>query len=422
MKKLLLAVLLFASTVNAQEVVDKIVAVVGDEIIMQSELEMQANYYAIQRNVDPNSEGLKDQLLKNMIDEKLLYAQAELDSIIINDEDVERQLDNQLNYFIQQYGSEDRVEEAYGMSIEKIKRELREDVRKSLMVQQVKQQRFNNINVTEREVEEFYFTYKDSIGLVPEKYDISHIFKNPVAGASLKKKIRRKAQTILDSIKNGADFAKLAEELSDDPGSAKNGGDLGSVKRGIFFPEFEAAAFQLDKNEISDVVETPVGFHIIQLLDRKGESIHTRHILFKIKPDDDADLEAIQFLNDIRDSIVRFDKDFGKMARKYSDDKETAPFGGDLGKLEIGQMQEPVLNTVKKMDEGEISYPKRIELDRGTYGYHIVLLEEHIPEHRATLENDFEELKKLAVYRKQQELYADLLKELREKVYWEIRL
>ncbi|MBI9072478.1 MAG: peptidylprolyl isomerase [Melioribacteraceae bacterium] len=422
MKKVVIFLLLSLLTINAQDVLDKIVAKVGDEIILKSELDMQANYFAIQRNVNPNDPKIREQLLNTMIEEKLLYVKAELDSIVVKDDEVDMQLDSQLNYFINQYGSREKVEEAYGMSIEKIRRELREDMRKNIMVQQIKQKNFSQVNVTRREVEEFYFTYKDSLGLIPEKFKLSHIFKNPKASEGLKQKIKLQAQELLDSIKNGGDFATLATELSEDPGSAKMGGDLGSVKRGVFFPEFEAAAFQLNPGELSEVIESPVGFHIIELLEKKGESIHTRHILLKIKPDDNADLKAIEFLTEVRDSIVRFNKSFNDMAEKFSDDKETSKFGGDLGILEVGQMEKSVLETVRKMEKNEISYPKRIQMNRDTYGYHIVKLIEHNLPHRANLENDFEELKKLAEYNKQQKQYEKMIKELKETVFWETRL
>ena len=279
--------------VFGQETADKIVAIVDDEIIMKSELDYQVNIIAIQTNANPADPALRKKVLNDMITQKLLYAQAELDSIVVSDEEVEQQLDYQMNYFIQQYGSRERVEQTYGMSIDRIKREFRDETRKQMMGERLKQQKFGNVNVTRREVEEFYENYKDSLGLIPEKFELAHIFINPKATSKVKIEAYNLAKTLLDSIKNGADFAALAKEYSDDPGSASKGGDLGTVKRGVFYPEFEAAAFALAPGQLSDVVESPVGYHIIELIDRKGESIHTRHILIKIKADDEADLRAI---------------------------------------------------------------------------------------------------------------------------------
>jgi len=418
--KMLLILLLTSLTIIGQESADKIVAIVDDEIIMKSELDYQVNITAIQSNVKPEDPGLRKKVLDNMITQKLLYAQAELDSVTISDEEVEQQLDFQMNYFIQQYGSRERVEQTYGMSIERIKREFRDDTRKQMMGERLKQQKFSAIIVTRRETEEFYENYKDSLGLIPEKFELSHIFINPKASDKVKDSSLKLAQSLLDSIKNGADFAALAIKYSDDPGSASKGGDLGTVKRGVFFPEFEAAAFALAPGELSTVIESPVGFHVIELLERKGESIHTRHILIKIKTDDEADLKAIELLTELRDSIISEKNTFGYYARKYSDDKETAKFDGELGTLEVNQLDKPLLDKVYKMKVGEVSFPKRIDINKDNYGFHIIKLRKRTPEHIANIVDDYDDIKKLAQYQKREKLFNKWLNEVKQNIYWEI--
>ncbi len=406
--------------VSGQDTIDKVVATVDEEIIMKSELDYQVNIIAIQTNANPNDPKLRKKVLNDMITQKLLYAQAELDSIVVSDEEVEQQLDFQMNYFIQQYGSRERVEQTYGMSIDRIKREFRDETRKQMMGERLKQQKFGNVNVTRREVEEFYENYKDSLGLIPEKFELAHIFINPKASSKVKDEAYNLAKTLLDSIKKGADFAELAKEYSADPGSASKGGDLGTVKRGIFFPEFEAAAFALAPGEISDVVESPVGYHIIELLERKGESIHTRHILIKIRADDEADLRAIELLADIRDSIVNEKNTFGYYAQKYSDDKETSKFDGELGTFEVSQLDKPLLDKVYKMKEGEISFPKRIDINRDNYGFHIIKVIKRTPEHIANIDEDYEDIKRLAQYQKRERMFNDWLKTIKENIFWKI--
>ena len=415
MKFKIFALLMFiAGCAYAQEVLDKIVAVVDNEIITESELDFQTNLLASRYGVSPDNPKLKEQTLNSMIEEKLAYAQANLDSIEVTDQDVDKRIDYQIQLFIQQYGSKERVEQVYGMSIEKIKRELRDDVRKNLMVQKLREKNFGNVEASRRDVEDFFDKFKDSLGVIPEKVTIAHIFRSPKSSDESKEKARAFAQAILDSIKNGADFAEMAKKYSEDPGSAKDGGDLGFVKRGVFYPEFEAAAFALQPGQISDVVESPVGFHIIELIEKRGESIHARHILIKIKADEDADLKTIDFLTAVRDSIVNGDSTFAYYAKKYSEDKDTAPFGGELGTFYINQLDKSVLDAVSKLKPGEISFPKRYEYTAGSYGYHIIKLEDRTPQHAPDLDKDYADIKKLADEYKRQNEYQKWIESLKE--------
>ena len=423
MKLNILFLFIFCSAIiNAQEVLDKIVAVVDNEIILKSELDFQVNAMAAQRNIDPSTPNLRQSVLDAMIDEKLVLAQAALDSITVSDEEVNQRIDYQINLFIQQYGSKERVEQIYGMSLEKIKRELRDDVRKNLMIQRMKDKKFASVEASRLDVEKFFDTYRDSIGIIPEKVTIAHIYRNPKASSEARQKALDFAKSLLDSLKAGADFADLAKKYSEDPASAQHGGDLGYVKRGVFYPEFESAAFSLDVGQISDVVETPVGFHIIQLLDKRGESIHTRHILIKIKTDEKADLRTIDFLTAVRDSIIKGYGTFADYAKKYSEDKQTSVFGGELGTFYMSQLDKSLVDPVSKLKEGEISFPRRIDYGKDNYGYHIIYLEKRIQEHPASLATDYPEIKKLADQYKKQEKYEAWIKELKKKIYWDVRL
>lgn len=420
MKKIFI-VLFISSTIFAQKVLDRIVAIVDNEIILQSELDFRVNMEAAQRNLNPADSTLRRAVLNSIIDEKLLYAQAEMDTIKVTDEQVQQQLDYQINYFIQQYGSREKLEQVYGMPIEKIKRSLQDDVRKNIMAQLLQQKKFGTVESTRKEVEDFFETIKDSLPLVQTRYQIAHIFVNPKTGERIKQKAKAFAQSLLDSIKAGKDFAELAKKYSEDPGNASNGGDLGYQKRGVLVPEFEAAAYSLAPNQISGVVQSPFGFHIIQLIERRGDAIHTRHILIRIKADDEADLQAIEFLNEIRDSIITGKNTFAYYANKYSDDKETAKYGGEIGTLEVSQLDKSLMDIIFKLREGEISYPKRIDVDRNTYGFHIVKLIKRIPEHKPNLDLDYNEIKRLADYSKKQKLYSKFVQEIRNNIYWEIK-
>lgn len=405
----------------AQQSVDKVIAVVDNEIILKSELEYQINLLAIQRKIDPKTPALRDQVLKMLIDEKLVYAQAGLDSISVSEDEIGKQIDYQISQLTQQYGSKERVEQMYNMSMEKIKRELRDDVRKNIMIQKMQEKKFGQVESSRREVEDFFGQFKDSLGVIPEKVKLWHIFKNPQTSSALKGKYKAAAQAILDSIEAGGDFAEFAKKYSEDPGSATQGGDLGFVKRGVFYPEFESVAYSLKEKQLSEVTESPVGYHIIQLLERRGESIHTRHILIKIKADDESDLNTIEMLTEIRDSIVRKFGTFSELAKKYSDDKETVNLGGQLGAFYLNQLDKNLLDVVGKLKENEISYPKRVNYAGDSYGYHIVWLEKKIPQHKPNIDIDYTELKKLSDEYKKQKLYAAWLEELKTKIFWEIK-
>lgn len=418
--KIIYLALLFTINLFPQQVVDKIVAVVDNEIILQSEVNFQTNLLAAKRKLNPNDPELKKRVLNSMIDDKLVYAQADIDSIKISDEEINQRIDYQIKVFTQQYGSIDKVEQVYGMSLSKIKRELRDDVKKNLMIQKIQQKKFGDVNATRSEVERFYYQFKDSLGIIPEKVHIAHIFRKPKASKATFKKYFAFANAIRDSIINGADFAIMAKKYSEDPGSKANGGDLGFVKKGVFYPQFEAAAFALKVGGISPVIKTPVGLHIIQLLEKRGEAIHTRHILIKIKKGDKADYRAINFLTALRDSIVRFHKSFKEMAKKYSEDDNSKNFGGDLGTFYLNQLDKSTLDVVSKLAEGEISFPRRFEFGRGSYGYHIVLLRKRFPEHTADLTADYNQLAKLATEYKKQKKYEQWIKDLKTKIYWKI--
>jgi peptidyl-prolyl cis-trans isomerase SurA len=414
--------LVFCNSVFAQQTIDKIVAVVNNQIVTQSELDFQTDYVAAQKKLDPTDPELKKQILDQLVNEKLVYAEANLDSITVTDDEVDQRVEDQINAFEQQYGSIENLEKVYNMSMQKIKSKLRDDVREQLMIQKLQQKNFGDVEVSGKEVEDFFNKFKDSLGVIPEKVQIAHIFMSPKASPALKAKYKEKAEAILDSLKHGADFAEMAKKYSDDPGSASKGGDLGFVKRGVFYPSFEAAAFALKPGQLSDVVETPVGFHIIQMIEKRGESIHVRHILIKVKKDQDADLKTIEFLSNIRDSIVHGDSSFAYYAKKYSEDEETKPFGGDLGTFYMSQLDNSMKDIVSNLKQGEISFPKRIDYGQDNYGYHIVYLEKRIPQHPVSLKTDYSDLEKLADNYKKQQLYNDWIKQLRKKIYFDERL
>ena len=425
-KRWLLAVLLFtASTTNeafrAQNVIDRIVAVVGDEIILESELDASVQFYVFNNRIDPKTPGLREQVLEAMVNEKLMLAKAIEDSIIVGDEEVTQELDRLIQQRIQQAGSEQQLVEIYGMPINRIKLEFRDEMQHQLMISKLQQTKFGFLNVTRREVEEFFLTYQDSLPRVPEQVELRHIFIVPKVDENTKARTYAKARTILDSIRAGGDFADFARRYSQDLGSGVQGGDLGFVRRGLFVREFEEAVFALGEGEISDIVESPFGFHIIQLLERRGESVHPRHILIKLERDATSDRQTIEFLQTLKDSVLRQQASFAELADRHSEDEETKSIGGSIGLVPLDQLDPNILTTVRELNEKEISDPVRTP-HGDMFGYHIFLLEKRVPEHAMNLSDDWKTIKQFASANKRNAEYTRWLEELHQSIYWEVRL
>ena len=421
-KILFLFVFLFSINAIAQEVLDKVVAVVDNQYILLSELEFQTQMIAYQRKLNPKDPNLKKAVLNSLIEEKLMLVQAELDSIRVTEDEVNRQLEFQIENFIQQFGSKEKLEQAYNRPLEKIKRELRDDIRSNILIQKVQDQKFARLEVSRYEVEQFFEQYKDSIGLVPEEVQLSQIFIQAKLSDYDKEVLRSKLRSILDSIKNGGDFADFARRYSEDAATAKQGGDLGFVRRGLFFKEFEEVVFTMKEGEVSDIIETPIGFHIAQLVERRGESVRVRHILLKLQPSPESEQKIIDFLSAIRDSIISGNNSFAYYARLYSEDKSTAQFGGEMGKVPVAELDPDLRNLISKMKEGEVSKPRKLTVSKDMYGYQLIYLEKRIPEHYPDINLDYDKIAQLALFRKKQKVYQELVEQLKKQVYWEIRL
>jgi len=415
-----LALCSLARPVTAQTMLDKIVAVVDKEIITDSDLQERITYIAIQNRLDAKSPELRKQVLEGMIADKLVLAQAILDSVNVTEEEVTHALDQQFQNFIRQAGSEQQLEKIYGKPVARMKREFRPEMRKQLLIQRIRQQREANLAVARREVEEFYEAYKDSIPKVSEELELSHIFMVPKPDSALQEQAHKKLNAIRDSIVAGGDFAEFAKRYSQDP-SAPSGGDLGWAKRGlVFVPEFEEAVFALKEKEISPVVKTEFGFHLIQLLERRGESVHARHVLLRTERGPASDSAAVKQLRSLRDSILA-GKSFAELARKYSEDDETKTEGGDLGRVAIDQLEPDFASVVKDMKAGEISQPHRVTL-RNSYGYQIVLLKKRVPAHAVNLTDDYRRVEQMALYLKRNRQNAEWVEELKKNIYWDMRL
>ncbi|MBI5474322.1 MAG: peptidylprolyl isomerase [Ignavibacteriae bacterium] len=419
MKKILWLLTLAVSVCSAQTL-DRIVAVVGDEMILESELNAQVQFFVMSNRLDPKAAGVRDQVLQQMINEKLIVEKAIEDSVVVSEDEVTQQLDQVIQQRITQAGSEAKLEEMYGMPITRIKREFRDEMKKNLLAQRLQQQRFGSTQISRKEVEEFFATYKDSLGEVPEEVELAHIFIKPKFDPVAKAQARAKMQLLIDSIKAGVKFEDLAMRHSQDPGSAAQGGDLGFVRRGLFVKEFETAVFSLKEGELSGIVETDFGVHLIQLLERRGDAVHARHILLRVERTEAGDDSVKALLSSLKQRALA-GENFAELARKYSEQNETASIGGNLGTFELEQLDKDLYPVVSTMKEGEISDPVRLPVG-SQYGYSIVWLKKRTPTHKADLERDYRRVETVASNYKRQREYAAWLQDLRKSIYWESRL
>ena len=417
---LALLTLFVSSSLHSQNLVDRIVAVVDKEIITESEVQERINFIALQNKVDPSAPGLKKQVLDALVAEKLILAQALIDSVILSEDEVTRSLDMLMQNLVRQAGSEERVEQHYGMPLSRLKREYRDERRKQMLVERVRQMREVTIHVTRREVEEFFESYRDSLPNVPEQYEISHILIAPKLDTTVEFETRAKLKAILDSIRAGGDFASFARKYSQD-GTASGGGDLGWAKRGDYVRDFEEAVYRLQEGQTSDIVKTQFGFHIVQLSERRGESVHARHILLRIERSATTDSTAVQQLRELRERVLKGES-FAELARKHSEDEDTKKMGGDLGRITFDQLEQPeIIPFINNLKEGEVSEPHRVRTAT-SYAYQIILVKKRIPEHAMNLNDDYRRVEQLALYVKKNRIFSEWVEDLKKNIYWEVRM
>ncbi len=410
-----------SATLIAQDSMEGIVAVVGREIVLKSDIDGQMEIL-VQRDarVDRKDARLRQAILDQLINERLMMTKAVEDSIEVTDEEISQRMEYQIQTLIQQFGSEKRIEDLYGMSMTKIRREFRDEIRKRLLVEKIQQRQFGQTKASRADIELFYSRYRDSLPQIPERIDLYHIVKYVQASAEKTKEAYNLTLRIRDSISKGGSFSDFARRYSGDPISASNGGDLGSVDKGKFVPAFEAAAFGLQPDEISQPVETPFGWHLIQLISKTTSSINTRHILIRAsQSDEDRDTATARLVS--LKSRVENAESFEALAREFSDEKETQGFGGAMGQMEITNLPEEMRATLIALKDGGVSEPMPYAADPTKPGFHILYRKRMIASHAPTIDADYKQLEQMASYEKKQRLEQEWMLKLRRELYWEVR-
>ncbi|HQY19526.1 MAG TPA: peptidylprolyl isomerase [Ignavibacteria bacterium] len=414
--------LILSSALFAQPEGDRIIAVVGKEIITESDFQYQLQLYARQNQLADISPYMVQQIFQSILTNKIILAKADQDSIFISEEELNRELENRIKNLIGQVGSAEKLEEMYSMSMTKIKILLKEDLEKSMKTEKLKRQKFaGGMRVSDAEVKEFYTSYGDSLPDVSEELEIAAIIMERKVSESEKKEAERIALQILDSIKNGTEFSDLARRNSADSLSAIEGGDLGIASKGTFVKEFEDAVFSLSPGEVSGIVETQFGLHIIKSNEKLGDKVKAQHILIRFPKFESSDFETLNFLNDLRDKINKGEITFEDAAKQYSDDPQAKSNGGYAGKVPAEQFDSATVEILNNLTDGQISEPIRIGSDT-EYGYQIIKVISKIPPHKLTLKDDYEKVKRYAENYKENKEMESWIEELRESIYVDIKM
>lgn len=401
---------------------DKIVAVLGETIILQSDIEGQYAQYIAQGY--KQDEKLKCQILESLLTQKLLQHQAQIDSLEINESQVEDELNRRLKYFMSQIGSQEKLEQFIGKSILEFKDELREDIRSVIMAQNMQAEITRGLVVTPNEIKKFYDEIpKDSLPYFNKEVSVGVIIKKPTLSQKSKQETKERLEALRQRIVNGEDFSTLAILYSQD-GSAKNGGELGFVGRGELVKPFEAVAFKLKPGELSSIVETEFGLHIMQLIERRGEQVNVRHILLKPSIEYSDLLRAKAILDSVYTLIITNKMTFAEAALKFSDDDATKNNGGLLQNQQDGSTRIPtdqldpnIYFQIENMKVGEVAQATLFKTQSGDQQYRMIQYVSKTDPHQANLKDDYQKIQQAALTSKQNKVMAEWFKKKRNTTY-----
>ncbi len=407
-------------------VIDRIIAKVDNYIVLKSDLEKAYLDYLSRGEFRQGD--TRCQILQQLVVNKMLVAKAEIDSVLVDDAEVSADLTRRMNYIVQQIGSAEEVEQFYGKSLEQIESELFNEIKEQLTIQRMQSEISSKIKVTPSEVKKFFNNIPtDSLPYFSTEVTVAQIVKNPEPGPDQISAIENQLISLRGRIKEGESFAELARLHSDDPGSASKGGVLPFFKRGELAPEYEATALTMEKGEISLPVRSEFGIHIIELLEKRGNTFKSRHIL-KIPKPSQRDIEkAERELDSIRNLILNDDSiTFRNAANQWSDDEITKSSGGyfissdGAARLSVESLDPNIFFTIDTMQIGSITKPIRFTNQNGDVAFRILYYESKVPPHQANLKDDYQKIAQAAINKKKSEKLSEWFDKAREDVYIEI--
>lgn len=437
----LTAILLSVNTLIAQDeetkaatatgqVLDRIVAKINNGIVLESDV--QKTYLEAVANSQQGFEvPTKCDVFESLLISKLMVAKAEIDSVIVSDAEVIIQADQRFAMVMQQIGGDEAMlAEVYGKTSEQLKDEITDALKEQMVVERMKGNITSGMGVSPAEVRKFFSSIaKDSLPFFSAEVTVGQIVRKPSVNEANKNDVASFLAGLKNQIGEGvSDFAALAKQYSQDPGSAVQGGELGFFRRGELAPEYEATSLALRPGEISDPVESMFGFHMIQLLERRGNTFNTRHILIKPEPSESDIKDAERYLDSLKNVITDGKIEFAKAAKEYSEDRNTSDNGGyfsDPGsgsnKLTLRTLDDPVLYfTIDSMKIGTITKPMRFEDPREGTKVRILYYQNRYPAHRANMNDDYEKLKAATLRKKEDDILSKWFVTAKEDVYIDV--
>jgi peptidyl-prolyl cis-trans isomerase SurA len=415
---------LFINIVVSSQTIDQVVAVVGDEIVLYSDIESQIIQYKSQGNY---SSEMKCVVIEDLLKQSILIHYAKLDSIEVTKDEIDSEVEKRYKYFEDQLGSQLKVESYFDKSIIEIKSELSNVIENQMFVQRMQNKIVSDIKLTPAEVQKIFDQLNsDDIPIIPEQVEISQIVVTPEISEEQTQSIKDKLNLYRERVYAGEDFKTLAILYSDDIVSAKNGGELGYVNRGELVPEFERAAFKLKEGEVSEIVVTKFGMHIIQLIDRKGEQINVRHILVKPKPNSYSKQQANEKINEIFNKINLNEITFNEAVKLYSDhpsknNKGLVTNPMDMSTLLVSNDLPPLLKSkLSRVSKGDILNVGYIDGIENDFAYRIFKINNKIDEHKATFENDFTTINNIATTFKSDQIIEEWIQDQKSKTFIKI--
>lgn len=415
---------LFTTSIYAQDkTIDQIVAVIGQNIILKSDVE---SIYLQNQAQGITSDGdMKCDIMENLLVDKLMVSEAELDStIIVTDNQINQQLDARIDYFVQHLGSEEAVEQYFKKPIIQLKAELQDVIRNEIYSSQMKQKLMNTIKITPSEVRYYYKNLpEDEKPKVNTQYKYAQITAIPRIKEKEENRIKKELRDIKKRVEDGENFAMFAVMYSEGP-SASNGGDLGYFGKAQMDPAFSQAAFNLKPSQVSNVVKSDFGYHIIQMIDRKGEKIHCRHIIMKPKIDTDTKEMLLSKMDSIVNNIRKGDATFEETAMRFSDDKNSRNNGGIVinpqtmsSQFAAEDLPPTESKVLTKLNIGEISNPFVSIDEKQRYIIQVVKLIDKIDAHTANLTEDYPMVSDMFLQKKQEEAIENFISERQSKTY-----